>query len=519
MLNELKKKFTDEKLHLAKDALCMCLNKISATETLTKPIIIIPVCGKTLNILERVIETIITKFEKLNPQAKLINLATDGDAFRRKLFNGFREPAEEGFFSHLRFFSTQFVFGKYGLNFDAKHMIKRIRGILISDQRNICLIKRSFCRQNIALMYPHLIPLLNPSDYQNVPYAVQLLQGLIESKSDSNLEISSHIQQEIECFNEVVKPLLNIFVNPTINLLDQLTQLAYCSHLLLFIYRKWRTRFITRDLYMDIQSTIQDAFICVELFNRYDHRSKVYLYQLGTDQVESLFGLVRTLSHNVNCDLLELQERLKIVFQMEAVYQDHPHWKRPSRISKSTDDHSSAASWCGKLDTCDINRQMIKIIWRGGYDKATEYLTKVGYTEKELTISNSSVNMLQPLDEAFDDEGDAINDLCLYLDNDDIEEVISDDIYSESETFSPTIDIEGVVVYKSQAISNVIYSASRLSKNRVQRVMGLKNDNFSIFENSNELDDDDVVVLTDVLVTLAYNLIHHCSFAIFFFNR
>ena len=97
-------------------------------------------------------------------------------------------------------------------------------------------------------------------------------------------------------------------MNPKINLLDQLVNVAKCSHLMLHIYHNNRSKFMSKGSYKDIQSTIQNCFLVVKLFNIKDPTKKVYLYQkLGTDELESLFGTFRTLTHSKNSDFLELK--------------------------------------------------------------------------------------------------------------------------------------------------------------------------------------------------------------------
>jgi hypothetical protein len=97
---------------------------------------------------------------------------------------------------------------------------------------------------NIAteVIFPDLKHLLKPNDYQNVPFAVQLIKGIsdftLNDIDDRINTVQTHIYKEIECFGEIMRPLLNLFVNPKINLLEQLIQLTYCSHLILHIYRK-----------------------------------------------------------------------------------------------------------------------------------------------------------------------------------------------------------------------------------------------------------------------------------------
>ena len=44
----------------------------------------------------------------------------------------------------LQYFDQNFLLGKFGINFDPKHLIKRMRGMLISNTRSITVIKRPF---------------------------------------------------------------------------------------------------------------------------------------------------------------------------------------------------------------------------------------------------------------------------------------------------------------------------------------------------------------------------------------
>ena len=73
--------------------------------------------------------------------------------------------------------------------------------------------------------------------------------------------------------------------NSKANLCDQLTDLAQLSFLLLIIYRKHGTAFMTKDLYCDIQSAIQDAHVSVAIAQKTGFNGKMLLYMLGTDEV------------------------------------------------------------------------------------------------------------------------------------------------------------------------------------------------------------------------------------------
>lgn len=267
---------------MANEALYIAVSQLGTIDVTPKPLLIVPVCNHTYGAFAQHLTTIIDCIESSNPQATILNIATDGDHFRRKLLNELRRPSSIAL-NVLPYFSTQLVLGKFTLNFDVKHLVKRLRGILISNNRSITLIKRPINRGLLLLMEPNLAKYMDPHDYQNVPYAVDLLQSIVRlARIEKNNVLEIDVLYEIKCLAEISSALLSIFVDPKINLLDQLVKLAYCSHLLLFIYRRWRGSFITSQLYSDIQATIQDAFVVAETFSRLCPYIKLMLHHLGT---------------------------------------------------------------------------------------------------------------------------------------------------------------------------------------------------------------------------------------------
>ena len=74
---------------------------------------------------------------------------------------------------------------------------------------------------------------------------------------------------------------------------DQLLALSTLAYLLLVMYRKHGSNFITKDLYMDTQSCIQGAFIVAAWFKKLHPNRNCYLVLLGTDQLENLFSIDR----------------------------------------------------------------------------------------------------------------------------------------------------------------------------------------------------------------------------------
>ncbi len=170
----------EKKIHLAKEALFFTITKISIDDNVPRPIVILPICSHNSKEQMNILKYIIEQFEVLNPCSNLINIATDGDLNRRTCIKQNRIPIadRDSIFYKMVLFDCNLLFGKYGVNFDVKHLVKRIRGILISDKRNIILIKHPINKSHLELLLKVKPSLLNPSDYQNVPAAVELLQLL-----------------------------------------------------------------------------------------------------------------------------------------------------------------------------------------------------------------------------------------------------------------------------------------------------------------------------------------------------
>ena len=290
-LQDLKEKKNSGEIHLATEALFIALSDISISST-PKPVLILPICDHSslFDVQRRAIIAIIETFEKENSEAKICSIGTDGDPSRRKLLNSLRKDNQN--FPDLRFmnhFDANCLLGRIGINYDPKHLLKRFRGIFISDVKNIVFCKLPINKSHLRMILKDADSLLNPKDYQNVPAAVSLFEKLSNVDMNSSAFcglFNEDILNEIYILNFLARNFLVYFTNPKINLEDQLIGLATFSITLLFIYRRNKTKFITADLYNDFQSTVQDAFITVSSFQSYDTDLAVLLFQLGTDDLE-----------------------------------------------------------------------------------------------------------------------------------------------------------------------------------------------------------------------------------------
>ena len=543
-LEEIKSKLEQDKIHIAKECLVISITNLTSNDHTPKPIICIPICShENGHLVSDIIRCIITEFKRLNPNSVIVNLATDGDLNRRKMLNKYREANQENhILSQLKLFPQNFLLGKFGINFDPKHLVKRLRGIIISDKRSITLIKRPINKSILAMIYQNhnkIETLINVKDHQNVPLAVQLLELLsdVDQYFNNNSITLADAKDEIKVLSIIAKLLLSTFAYPKKSLLEQLVDLAQLAHMLLYIFRKHKQKFITTDLYMDLQSTIQDAYICVSLFQILQSTESVYLFLLGTDPLESLFSIIRTITHARNCDFLELNDRLSIALQIENVLIKNPDLKASNRLStnaktrENTHDHSSISDWVSELRSDSID---LKLCWQSGKSKAEKILLDFGYKKDDLIIADDPskpVTMMEPFgsttvlpdDEANEQDkssgGDAFaesdgsediqmvgNENAELVGNEDVELGVSElgDFISSSSNnkVSCYVNFDGKTYHKSNVINSLINCQTKLSSDRLTRVQFQIS---KILAKNDDVEENDMnfFKITDTVLTVA----------------
>lgn len=164
---------------------------------------------------------------------------------------------------------------------------------------------------------------------------------------------------------------------------------------------------MTAQLYHDTQATIRASFHCVALAREHCCAQPMFLWQIGTDGLENLFAVARTLTHAGNFDAKEFGDRLSAAVSLEEIYSKRPEWKRVSwRLNESLD-HMNTRSWLdggpegGAEGNCDVRNVVLKSCWEGGRRDATtilqehrdfSHVTQVTFEE----LCQKDVTMLRP---------------------------------------------------------------------------------------------------------------------------
>jgi hypothetical protein len=206
-------------------------------------------------------------------------------------------------------------------------------------------------------------------------YQLLILVGRLSQLHQSEFpdELAVHLP-EFRVLGAMMENVTSLYAKYGADLKSILTDFSLISHLLFAVYRENGTEFMPAQLYYDIQGTITDVFVCVTKIQFWSPESNVYVYQLGSDECEVLFSLIRTITHDKNCDFLQLGERLQHSSTMRAIFRKHPEWRSHSARRLSVDqsvDHTSTAHWTGELKASSVDCERV---WRDGRIKAEAVL-------------------------------------------------------------------------------------------------------------------------------------------------
>ena len=307
----------------------------------------------------------------------LINIGTDGDGVRRSVFHNLRTESLDktsplyNELKDLEYFDLVTLEKARTIDFDQKHISKRWRSNTISGsikifgkQLNSATLKRYFEAEVSAL--------LNPPDKQNVPLAVRLLQLLIEDVAIENLPPGIlDLVPALQVMRVICKGIFSFFAYPNNSLDTSLGDIAAMSHVLFDLYAT-RNISIPNVLYHAIQSTVQNAFFTAAKYKVMAPNENLYLYQLGSDQVEQLFCSVRTQNHDRNCDVFQLESRLTRASILDEILTKHSDWKqKPTRLGQSAIDHTNRSHWSGDLQSREIS---LLTCWEWGKFRAKKAL-------------------------------------------------------------------------------------------------------------------------------------------------
>lgn len=247
--------------------------------------------------------------------------------------------------------------------------------------------------------------LLDPSDPQNVPRAIALLLGVIAIRETPDSRTISYNPSEfkehraLSLLGLVLERFLMPFIDMTMDLSDQFRSLTCYAHLAFYLYRLYRTSFMTAPLYNDTNQVVKNIAFHIAKQQLLDPTKPLYILHVGTDRLEVAFADVRTQDHASNFDILSLTRKLATGAVLNALMLKRPEWDRGHRRLKyfntESHDHVNPASVTGNVIVGDVSLQHE---WIAGHSDAVQILCSFGFTDAPQLFSSSDFNLFCPID-------------------------------------------------------------------------------------------------------------------------
>ena len=197
-----------------------------------------------------------------------------------------------------------------------------------------------------------------------------------------------------------------------LDLNEQLIHLSAAAHMAFFLYRdrSARTQFMPTQSYVDIMLMIKNVFYCVAKAKVDTPQGKFYLILLGTDCLETFFGLICTaVGTDANVDILQLGSRASGHTEVALILAEHPEWDlgpccltlpcimKDSQTGEMTSrfDHITPKDWHGNTSVARVN---LHSCWLLGCQQAVVCIPDAGkFFDQLLEEGTPDIDMLSPL--------------------------------------------------------------------------------------------------------------------------
>ncbi|KAG1751967.1 hypothetical protein EDD22DRAFT_850668 [Suillus occidentalis] len=279
------------------------------------------------------------------------SFATDGDATRRaaghRLFlkNPLSPDSElYGILGNMPGLNTMTGDAEVTLDFDFKHIFKRFC-TLIRSPSGIVLNNGRIINSMMLVRYlvwlpaydeTSVIKLLHPDDPQDVPWAIELMQAIVDFSKSQHAILNDSFSSDVETradlmsitlLSHVIESILMPFINTKLSLSEQVHHLSCYSHLAFTIFRVHQRSFMPFQLYYDTQTAVKNVIFNIAKQQVLDRNSPFFLGDCGDDRLELMFGRSRMIGgHNSRCTYSQALDRLGAAKDIDA-------WRRGREIA------------------------------------------------------------------------------------------------------------------------------------------------------------------------------------------
>ncbi|KAG6874971.1 hypothetical protein C0992_005739 [Termitomyces sp. T32_za158] len=216
---------------------------------------------------------------------------------------------------------------------DWKHIIKQLRnlllcdcGIVIQGIRITPAITQVHLR-SAGLSAEHINSVFNPQDQQDVKLAFDLLKDIWTLLAPLNHHSSGFImaRQSLMILGRFLYYLVFPYLCIELSLSEQVEHLSAAIHLAMVLYQEAGKDFLPTLLYTDLAIMVKNVIFCIAKAKVDTPKASFWIILLGTDHLEELFGILRTMVGNdANLDTLQLGDRITGCIEVLNILAENP---------------------------------------------------------------------------------------------------------------------------------------------------------------------------------------------------
>jgi len=322
---------------------------------------------------------------------RVVSIASDGETRRGSAFIllTFKSPLLQDLpiypiLKPLKFLNLHVGDDDLTCDKDWKHAFRWWRNLLLWQCSVIVngvritpdIIKDQF--RSAGLSTEHIRSLFNPDNQQDVKIAFDMLKDIWSLPRSS---INSHgsfleAREALWILGKLLYHMVFPYLCVDLSLSEQIEHLSAAAHLAIILYRLAGKDFIPTNLYIDLMIMIKNVLFCVAKVKIDDPDGEFWLILLGTDRLEELFRILRTIVGNdANLDILQLVSRLSGTTEVVNILVKYPQWDCSPRRLKlpamscelkeipDSADHIKPGSWRGNVKVKDV---FLQTSWNRG---------------------------------------------------------------------------------------------------------------------------------------------------------
>ena len=238
---------TAEKVNLATESLVFTICNLDDNDYHAKPLVSMPICNHATSKEQSLVFKSLFDLWKsdFSSQSFLANIGTDGDGVRRSVLHNLRDEIlydDVPYYPYLydlQYMDMATLALGVTINFDGKHLAKRMRNNILSGSLKI--YGKSLDESCLRILLKHMgyrtsdiTAMITPDDKQNVPIAVKLLKTFDKDVDQINLPTTfKDIVPCLKAMDIISEGVLALFDSTHLSIDHQLLgKISAMSHLL-----------------------------------------------------------------------------------------------------------------------------------------------------------------------------------------------------------------------------------------------------------------------------------------------